>query len=266
MLYTYLRWSASARAHVHTSLPYLANGWADCVQTWCVASDPLDERLTQVRCGVHLHVRTCTPPSNDGASWPARPSPIKASYWCLVHRFVWKLIDENLPYEKVSWNLHASLYHTVAQFGEITSNWTSACQLLSFFQLESVRTARSDIFPITGGSTRLFFGGGASLGGGSLTYPHFQVSTDLGHYFEIAVLTFFYFVKFVHFLVVLGVKQATLGLWAMADGPSWCPPPTAWFPQCFQYLSSYIQYLSCTDEWWIVYRWRILRHCAMPIG
>ena len=83
MLYTCLRWSAYARAHVRTPLPYLANGWADCVQTWCVANDPLDERLTQVRCGVHLHVRTCTPPSNDGASSPARPSPIKASYWLL---------------------------------------------------------------------------------------------------------------------------------------------------------------------------------------
>ena len=75
---------SSARAHVHTPLPYLANGWADCVQTWCVANDPLDERLTQVRCGVHLHVRTCTPPSNDGASSPARPSPIKASYWSVL--------------------------------------------------------------------------------------------------------------------------------------------------------------------------------------
>ena len=84
MVYTCLRWSASARAHVHTPLPYLANGWADCVQTWCVASDPLDERLTQVRCGVHLHVRTCTPLSHDGASSPARPSPIKASYWFYV--------------------------------------------------------------------------------------------------------------------------------------------------------------------------------------
>ena len=84
MFYTCLRWSASARAHVHTPLPYLANGWADCVQTWCVANDPLDERLTQVICGVHLHVRTCTPPSNDGASSPARPSPIKASYWYIL--------------------------------------------------------------------------------------------------------------------------------------------------------------------------------------
>ena len=83
MVYTCLRWSASARAHLHTPLPYHANGWADCVQTWYVANDPLDERLTQVRCGVHLHVRTCTPPSNDGASSPARPSPIKASYWLL---------------------------------------------------------------------------------------------------------------------------------------------------------------------------------------
>ena len=88
MLCTCLRWSASARAHVHTPLPYLANGWADCVQTWCVANDPLDERLTQVRCGVHLRVRTCTPPSNDDASSPARPSPIKASYWCYTFVFI----------------------------------------------------------------------------------------------------------------------------------------------------------------------------------
>ena len=29
----------------------------------------------------NLHVRMCTPPSHDGASSPARPSPIKASYW-----------------------------------------------------------------------------------------------------------------------------------------------------------------------------------------
>ena len=37
MLATCLRWSASARAHVHTRFPDLANGWADCVQIWCVA-------------------------------------------------------------------------------------------------------------------------------------------------------------------------------------------------------------------------------------
>ena len=37
-----------------------------------------------VRCGVHLHVRTCTPLSHDGASTPARPSPIKASYWYIM--------------------------------------------------------------------------------------------------------------------------------------------------------------------------------------
>ena len=68
-----------ARAH---PLPYLANGWADCVQTWCVANDPLDKRLTQVRCGVHQHVRTWTPLLHHGASTPARPSPIRP----LVHR------------------------------------------------------------------------------------------------------------------------------------------------------------------------------------
>ena len=78
---SFTRVRGGMRAHVHTRFPFLANGWADCVQTWCVASDSLDERLTQVRCGVHLHVRMYTPPSHDGASSPARPSPIKASYW-----------------------------------------------------------------------------------------------------------------------------------------------------------------------------------------
>ena len=67
--------------HVRTPLPYLANGWADCVQILCVTRDLLDKCFTHVWGGVHLHVRTCTPPSNDGASSPARPSPIKASYW-----------------------------------------------------------------------------------------------------------------------------------------------------------------------------------------
>ena len=39
---TYLRWSASAREHVHTRLPYRANGCADCVQILCVTRDPLN--------------------------------------------------------------------------------------------------------------------------------------------------------------------------------------------------------------------------------
>ena len=62
MLYTCLRWSASARAHVHTPFPDLANGWADCAQIWFVDRDPLDKCFTHVWGGVHLHVRTCTPP------------------------------------------------------------------------------------------------------------------------------------------------------------------------------------------------------------
>ena len=81
MLHTCLRWNASARAHVHTPLPYLANGWDDCVQVWCLATDLLDKSFTQDRGGMHLHVRMCTPPSHDGAYSPAHPSPIKASYW-----------------------------------------------------------------------------------------------------------------------------------------------------------------------------------------
>ena len=68
-------------ARAHPSSISRRAGRIALIQTWCVASNPLDERLTQVRCGVHLHVRTCTPPSNDGASSLARPSPIKASYW-----------------------------------------------------------------------------------------------------------------------------------------------------------------------------------------
>ena len=38
MLYTCLRWSAFARAHVHTPFPDLANGWVDCVQIWFMTS------------------------------------------------------------------------------------------------------------------------------------------------------------------------------------------------------------------------------------
>ena len=45
---------------MHTHFPYQANGWADDVQIWCVARDPLVKSFTQVRDGMHLHVRTCT--------------------------------------------------------------------------------------------------------------------------------------------------------------------------------------------------------------
>ena len=46
---------------MHTPLPYLANGWADCVQILCVNRDQLDNCFAHVWCGVHLHVRTCIP-------------------------------------------------------------------------------------------------------------------------------------------------------------------------------------------------------------
>ena len=36
--------------------------------------------LAQVRCGTHLHVRTCTTLSHDGAFAVARSSAIKALY------------------------------------------------------------------------------------------------------------------------------------------------------------------------------------------
>ena len=46
---------------MHTPFPYLANGWADCVQILCAARDPLDKSLHVVRVGVYLKVRACTP-------------------------------------------------------------------------------------------------------------------------------------------------------------------------------------------------------------
>ena len=48
----------STRAHVHTRLPYLANGWADYVQILCVTRDPLDSALhmSDMEC-----ICTCAP-------------------------------------------------------------------------------------------------------------------------------------------------------------------------------------------------------------
>ena len=37
------------------------DGWPDCVQIWCVFINQLAITFAQVRGGVHLHVRTCTP-------------------------------------------------------------------------------------------------------------------------------------------------------------------------------------------------------------
>ena len=56
------------RAHVqrytHTVLLYLRNGSTDCVQIWYVGWGSLAKWLSQVICGVHLHVRTCAPLSH----------------------------------------------------------------------------------------------------------------------------------------------------------------------------------------------------------
>ena len=54
-------WGASARAHVHTPLLYLENGWTDCADIWHVASGQLVMWLPHVYGGVTMHVRTCTP-------------------------------------------------------------------------------------------------------------------------------------------------------------------------------------------------------------
>ena len=50
-----------ARAHVNTPFRYLAKSLADCVKILYVARDPLDKSFAEVRGGVHLHLRTCTP-------------------------------------------------------------------------------------------------------------------------------------------------------------------------------------------------------------
>ena len=31
--------------------PYVANGWEDCIQIWCVARDPLDQSLRKSKVG-----------------------------------------------------------------------------------------------------------------------------------------------------------------------------------------------------------------------
>ena len=40
--------------------PYLDSGWTECAELcWCVVGDPLAERFTKTKGGVHLYVRTC---------------------------------------------------------------------------------------------------------------------------------------------------------------------------------------------------------------
>ena len=52
---------ARARVQMHSSVSYLGNSWTDCAETWCAVRRKLASRFTQVRCWVHLHVRTCVP-------------------------------------------------------------------------------------------------------------------------------------------------------------------------------------------------------------
>ena len=48
-------WGISARAHVHTPLQYLENGWTDCADIWHVASGQLVMRLPHVYGGVTMY-------------------------------------------------------------------------------------------------------------------------------------------------------------------------------------------------------------------
>ena len=54
-------WGASARAHVHTLLQYLANGLEDCVEIWCVARDPFGESYMSQMWGQSACAHVYTP-------------------------------------------------------------------------------------------------------------------------------------------------------------------------------------------------------------
>ena len=58
--------------------------------------EPLDKSLTQVRRGMHLHVRTYTPLPHDGASAAARSSPITTLTGISI--FVYKKADKEASY------------------------------------------------------------------------------------------------------------------------------------------------------------------------
>ena len=79
MLNTCHGWGISAHAHVQTALLYLRNGSADWVQFWCVSWGSWTRRLTQVKGGVSLHVRTCRP--HFCISGTARPIGFNFGVW-----------------------------------------------------------------------------------------------------------------------------------------------------------------------------------------
>ena len=52
-------------------VPFLGNGWADCVEIWYALGDPLVTPYVVVTGGVSLHVRTCKPRlCISGTAWP----------------------------------------------------------------------------------------------------------------------------------------------------------------------------------------------------
>ena len=59
----------STRAHVHTPLPYLGNGWTYCAQIWCVVMDQLAKHFMHATSGTYLYVLTCVPFPYLGIPW-----------------------------------------------------------------------------------------------------------------------------------------------------------------------------------------------------
>ena len=87
----------SAHAHVNAPFCYLANSWTDCVHILYVASprDPLDKSFAQVRGGVHLYVRTCTPLFH-----------ISRKAWRIVLKFGARLGTHSMSLAQVRYGAH----------------------------------------------------------------------------------------------------------------------------------------------------------------
>ena len=113
--------------------------------------------ITEVRYGVHLHVRTCTPLYHAGASPPARLSPIKVSYWFMKVSFYYipicimciiRDLDTGQAYRKITYPKPRDRQATAAS---VTSQW----------KLQTVRQGRLFLLIIT--SPSLHVGPPASL-------------------------------------------------------------------------------------------------------
>ena len=116
--YTSRKLVASARAHVHTPFPYLANGWTHCVQIWCVTINSLDKSCTEVRYKVQLHVQLHTP-------FPYLANG-RADYvwiWCVARHQL-----EYVLYISQRWSA-STCAHVHAPFSYIANGWADCVRI-----------------------------------------------------------------------------------------------------------------------------------------